>query len=264
MPWYELLDTFCLAGLAVCAVVALWLVADGRSPAATLLRAQWRRPGTPHVFFMVAGLVALFVVAEDAVEVHPDDLFPVLDVLSRDWFRTLATTHWIRTAADTISRCTGAGLATGVAVATVCLLATRRRRDAVFFAGGTAGAWALGGALKLAFAVPRPYSLGRYGFPSGHTLVTLVAAGLLIHVLARSATPRTRAGWYALALGLALLSGASRLALGVHWLSDVLAGIAVGTVWLAVLTFSAGRAGGTAVVRGAPPTRLGPPVRTTG
>jgi undecaprenyl-diphosphatase len=116
------------------------------------------------------------------------------------------------------------------------------------------GAWALGGFLKVAFAVPRPGSLGRYGFPSGHTLVTLVAAGLLVHVLTRST--RTRARWYALALGLSVLSGASRLVLGVHWLSDVIAGVAVGTVCLAVLTFAGGRARGTTIVDRAP--ALGP------
>jgi undecaprenyl-diphosphatase len=238
--WYELLDTVCIAALWGCAGIVLWVLVDRRSSAATLLRAQWRRPGVAHAFFVLLGLVALFVVAEDVLEAHPDELILLLDGAAREWFKGLAASHPVRSIAQTVSECTGAGLATGVAVATACLAGTRRSRDAMLFVGGTAGAWALGGLLKVAFAVPRPGSAGRYGFPSGHTLVTLVAAGLLIHILARAATPRTRSRLYALALGLALLSGTSRLVLGVHWLSDVIAGVAVGTVWLAVLTYRGG------------------------
>jgi membrane-associated phospholipid phosphatase len=258
LPWYELLDTLCIAALWLCPVASLWLLIDRRSGIATFLRAQWHRPGAPHVFFLVLGLVGLFVVAEDVLEAHPDEILPVLDVLSRDWSRAAAATHWLHAVAQTISQCTGAGLATGIVVATACLAGTGRRRDARLFAAGTVGAWALGGILKVAFAVPRPGSISRYGFPSGHTLVTLVAVGLLVHILAGAATAKTRASLYALAVGLALLSGAARMVLGVHWLSDVLAGVAVGTVWLAMVTFTAHRGGGTAVIGGARSSALGP------
>lgn len=66
-------------------------------------------------------------------------------------------------------------------------------------------------------------------FPSGHTITAFVTAGVF-GCLARS-------GWLrALLLGLALLVGWSRIAVGAHWPIDVLGGIAVGclSLWLAI------------------------------
>ncbi|MGC5029239.1 phosphatase PAP2 family protein [Micromonospora sp. DT229] len=86
-------------------------------------------------------------------------------------------------------------------------------------------------------------------FPSGHALNAMLAAGVLVVVFlprpptpARAGQPVTRAGplaqaaiWLG-ALLIALVTGFSRIALGVHWSSDVLAGLLLG---LAVLTATA-------------------------
>ena len=93
--------------------------------------------------------------------------------------------------------------------------------------------------LKALFARPRPYFERPllletyYSFPSGHAMEAVVLYGMLAYfaVLALR-TWRTRA---AVVLGtslLVLLIGVSRMYLGVHYFSDVVAGFAAGGVWL--------------------------------
>lgn len=84
---------------------------------------------------------------------------------------------------------------------------------------------------------PRPemvlYHVRGYSFPSGHAMVSLVAYGLITYLLClkkRSWKVRTT-----LMCGCAivvLLIGLSRIYLGVHYFSDVIAGFAAGGVWL--------------------------------
>lgn len=73
-------------------------------------------------------------------------------------------------------------------------------------------------------------------FPSGHTLQAVAVYGMLSWLLAQ--TTRRRGRQVAAYLGLGLLAALislSRIYLGVHWLSDVLAAVALGGLWLAVL-----------------------------
>ncbi len=75
-----------------------------------------------------------------------------------------------------------------------------------------------------------------WGFPSGHTLLTSALVGALALVLWQTTLPRpARVAGVLVAIGAAGLMGASRLYLGVHWLTDVLASYALaGTILLAV------------------------------
>jgi undecaprenyl-diphosphatase len=69
-------------------------------------------------------------------------------------------------------------------------------------------------------------------FPSGHTFMAVVvylSAALLVPMDAPAAVVATGVA-FALALGLAI--GATRMALGIHWPSDVLAGWALGVAWV--------------------------------
>lgn len=73
-------------------------------------------------------------------------------------------------------------------------------------------------------------------FPSGHAMCSLVTYGLLVLVTV-SRMPRAR--WVALTLAasvVVLVVGFTRIALGVHFVTDVLAGYALGAMWLAVTT----------------------------
>lgn len=87
-------------------------------------------------------------------------------------------------------------------------------------------------------------------FPSGHAsgVATLVTVGLILlwPVLA----PRARQAWLAVGVVLAVLVGLTRVWLGVHWLSDVLAGEALGLGWtLLVATVCGGLPGHRAALR---------------
>jgi undecaprenyl-diphosphatase len=72
-----------------------------------------------------------------------------------------------------------------------------------------------------------------YSFPSGHAATAVVLYGALGLLFAEHARSRLRAaGWLVAATALALAIGASRVLLDVHFVSDVLAGFAVGLAWL--------------------------------
>jgi membrane-associated phospholipid phosphatase len=118
----------------------------------------------------------------------------------------------------------------------------RKRTDAVFVALAFLGAQVLSSAMKLGFQRDRPFfpdplaTESTFSFPSGHALVSLAAYGAIALVLAQRLS--TRAARAALLAGTGLLVvaiGFSRLYLGVHFLSDVVAGYAAGLAWVALL-----------------------------
>ena len=77
-----------------------------------------------------------------------------------------------------------------------------------------------------------------WAFPSGHATQTIAFYGMLAIVLITWYGPRRR---LLFAIGAALVTlvvGASRLYLGVHWLTDVLGGYALGLTWLAVVVIA--------------------------
>jgi membrane protein DedA with SNARE-associated domain/membrane-associated phospholipid phosphatase len=97
--------------------------------------------------------------------------------------------------------------------------------------------------LKELFARPRPVFAHpllletSYSFPSGHAMESLVVYGMLAYfaVLALVRSWRARTAVVFGAVLLVLLIGFSRLYLGVHYFSDVVAGYAAGGVWLSAL-----------------------------
>ena len=119
------------------------------------------------------------------------------------------------------------------------------RTSAILVAVTMAGGVCLDGVLKLAFHRPRPapyFGLptpSTFSFPSGHSLMSLCFYGVtayLVSVHIRS--PRLRL-WLRLAGALmVLLVGASRIYLGVHYPSDVVAGFAAGLVWLTAIVLA--------------------------
>lgn len=71
---------------------------------------------------------------------------------------------------------------------------------------------------------------GGPALPSGHTTTSALVAAMLIAATAHSGRRRTRRLWQTVAVLWAVAVGASRVYLGVHWPTDVLAG------WLLALT----------------------------
>jgi undecaprenyl-diphosphatase len=116
-----------------------------------------------------------------------------------------------------------------------------RRKTAVFVAVTMLGSAALNALVKAAVhrarpVLPEPVAhAGGLSFPSGHAQSAVVAFGLLLLL----ALPHLRGAWRGAAIGLAaamvLAIGVSRVALGVHFVSDVLAGYVLGAAWLAAM-----------------------------
>jgi hypothetical protein len=92
--------------------------------------------------------------------------------------------------------------------------------------------------LKVAFARPRP-ELAPHGapvfthsFPSGHAMMSAIVYLTIAALFARTqAMPRVKAFMFMIAAAVAILVGVSRVYLGVHWPTDVLAGWAAGCAW---------------------------------
>jgi undecaprenyl-diphosphatase len=120
------------------------------------------------------------------------------------------------------------------------LLVRRQPRLALWTATAIAGAGVLDFVLKEAVRRARPVlpdavaSAPGYSFPSGHALTSIVAAGVALLLL----LPVVHGAWrilvWAVAAGCVLLVGFARVALGVHFVSDVVAGWLIGLGWLAV------------------------------
>ncbi|GLW27987.1 phosphatase PAP2 family protein [Actinoplanes regularis] len=110
----------------------------------------------------------------------------------------------------------------------------------------------LGGVLKLLFGRHRPDLLDPvaqatgYSFPSGHALnAALGAAVFLLVLLPRTRGRRKRAALVAGAVILPLITAYARVLLGVHWTSDVVAGMLLGSAVpaITVSVFQGRRAG---------------------
>lgn len=119
----------------------------------------------------------------------------------------------------------------------VLLLFVKRQTEATTLAIAGAGAVGLNYLLKNLFSRDRPalwervVDVGQYSFPSGHAMVSMVIYGLIGFLLANR-FPRWRWLIVILTIGLITAIGLSRLYLGVHWPTDVVAGYSAGLVWL--------------------------------
>lgn len=118
------------------------------------------------------------------------------------------------------------------------LLAQRKWRRALFLAGAISGGALLNAGLKIGFARPRPELVAHLvkvhdlSFPSGHAMNSAVVYLTLGVLLARAENGRgVKAYIVGGAILLTLLVGCSRVYLGVHYPTDVLAGWTVGASW---------------------------------
>ena len=118
------------------------------------------------------------------------------------------------------------------------LLLVRKHGAALLVFASVLGGSLLGDALKLVFERPRP-DLVPHGaevytmsFPSNHAIGAAVTYLTLGALLARlQVAPRVKGYFLAISVILTVLVGMSRVYLGVHWPTDVLAGWSVGAAW---------------------------------
>jgi undecaprenyl-diphosphatase len=126
--------------------------------------------------------------------------------------------------------------------ATIFLVYIRRRTEAACLAASVVGASVLNLGLKSVFhrarpdLVPQLIDVTHASFPSGHAMIS-AAIYLTIGVSLAETQPRpaARAFLISFCVLLVVLIGASRVLLGVHWPSDVLAGWCLGAIWAVVV-----------------------------
>lgn len=131
-------------------------------------------------------------------------------------------------------------------VCTPALAWAGRLAQAVTLAAAMIGSSLLTVVLKLLFGRERPSTHTLLGdpahtlsFPSGHSFNTAVFAGALAGFVLLSAAGRVgKALAVSVALAVTVLVGASRVYLGYHWMTDVLAGWSLGAAWLCLVALA--------------------------
>jgi undecaprenyl-diphosphatase len=198
------------------------------------------------------GLVVLVVVAAGAVYAFVELVDEVMEGDSRAFdekillaLRSPGDTGdpvgpwWVQTLFTDI---TSLGSTTVVTLITLVVLGyliiEGKRAIALLVLISVAGGAGLSSALKLGFDRPRPDLVAHLvdertlSFPSGHAMVSAVTyltlGALLAQVHGRG---RMKAYILGVAVMLTLLIGTSRIYLGVHWPTDVIAGWCAGTAW---------------------------------
>ena len=129
------------------------------------------------------------------------------------------------------------------------LIYRRLPRLAAFVAVTAIGSSLLNNAIKLTVSRARPHlpdpvaTAGGTSFPSGHAQAAIVGYGILVLVFLPVIPRRIRPWAITVASLLVLTIGFSRIALGVHYFSDVIGGFLIGGAWLIAMTtaFSAWR-----------------------
>jgi undecaprenyl-diphosphatase len=180
---------------------------------------------------LCAGIFAwlAFHVARGSTRQFDETLLAWFRTHQPDWLRTpLLAVTWLGNSTTLI---------VVVALSVVGLWrAGRLRPDGSVMLVAALGGWMLLEGIKWLFHRPRPeagvFVMAGYSFPSGHAYLSLTIYGLLAHLLSRGVSRKRRGLCLGAAITGALFIGSSRVLLGVHYPSDVLAGFVVAIPWL--------------------------------
>jgi undecaprenyl-diphosphatase len=189
----------------------------------------------------VAGALAFFALADEVMEggtQRLDDSI-LLSLRRADDPATPIGPAWLADVARDVTSLGGVAIIVLITAAVAgYLLLDRKYAATVFVLAATVSGFVLGALLKGAFRRPRPevvpHLMTAYhsSFPSGHSMMSAVVYLTLGALVARLVTRRAlRFYVLGLAVVLTMMVGASRVYLGVHYPSDVLAGWCAGLVW---------------------------------
>ncbi len=154
---------------------------------------------------------------------------------------------WLEESARDFTGLGGHAILGFVTLATIAYLVMTGRRGAAWLVVVAIGGGMVASALlKVGFERPRPdlvpHEVRVYtaSFPSGHAMLSAVTYLTLGALLARlHSSRRVKLFFLGLALVLTVVIGCSRVYLGVHWPSDVLAGWCCGAAWAAACWYAA-------------------------
>jgi membrane protein DedA with SNARE-associated domain/membrane-associated phospholipid phosphatase len=187
-------------------------------------------------------LAALWLFAGVTEDVVHHDPLTKLDLTLTTLFRAHATPLGDRIFSVVSALGSPAAMAIVGAGGALFLLVRRKLVVLVAWLAAFGGAGLLTIVLKNLIRRPRPVSAAEFlygtsfSFPSGHALGSLVGYGMLAYVIGATWV-ESRRGRLRLVIATAVLVvaiGLSRLYLGVHYFSDIVAGYAVGVLWLSV------------------------------
>ena len=234
--------TSLLAGLRDKAVAA----ARARSGPFSKLTLSFLDPARPESRALLAattllvGSAWLFVgVLEDVFSLDPlvqfdQTVFGALQGLRTDWADNVMLT--ITEAAGPV------GTIALVLVIAALLGALRYWRTLGYWLATAGVAELLVWVLKQSIARKRPHNfyvgVEQYSLPSGHTTLSVVVYGFMAFLLARGRPAWERTVIAASAAAVILAISGSRIYLGVHWFSDVVASLSLGLGWLAVVSIA--------------------------
>lgn len=192
---------------------------------------------TIGVALILCAALAFGEIAEDVVQ---GDTITLIDVQLAHWFRERATAG-LTDVMLFITHCNGiAGSCVMGALLAIWFGYRKAHYWMVVVLVAVPGGILLNVALKHVFRRARPsledplLTLSTYSFPSGHTAAATVFYGLLACYLVRRVHGLpARTAVVAACVAMVMLVAVSRMYLGVHYLSDVLAAAAEGAAWLA-------------------------------
>jgi membrane-associated phospholipid phosphatase len=183
----------------------------------------------------------IFAVLLDAVREH--DVLVTRDQAVANWFHGNGTAFGDRIFVIVSAIGSPAAMAVLFAAAVLYLWRAKQRTLLVAWALSYVGGTVLDGVMKDIVRRPRPEFAAKFlhysswSFPSGHSMGSLIGFAMLAYTIVRIykiESMLARVGIWAGAIVMIALVGYSRIYLGVHYLSDVVAGYTLGVLWLAV------------------------------
>lgn len=177
-------------------------------------------------------------ISEDLITGDP---LVLVDAFISEWFHSRANPGV--TSGMQFASALASTLAVGVlcALMSSVLLWERLWYSLLALLSAVAGGMFLNVLLKNLFGRARPAwadplnALTDPGFPSGHTMMATIIYGFIaVHLMLKIASWRWRTLIVAVTVSLVLVVALSRMYLGAHYLSDVLAAMAAGAAWLAL------------------------------
>ena len=210
----------------------------------SLARSRAFLPGpylAAHLILGLALITAVMVFAVIAQDVVGHGATVTFDLAFAEALQRSATPRLTRTFSVVSWLGSGYALAVLTAVGAVYLARQHDRVAARAWIAAQAGGWLLNLALKEAFGRTRPsfadplLAASSWSFPSGHAMGTFILLGVGSYVFLRNVRSWSAAAVViTLALTWCVVMAFSRLYLGVHFASDVVAGLIGGVAWVAV------------------------------